>query len=71
MYKFTLLMYMSEFRLRVSSFLIIGNSKLNHLGAQGTFKEERHVYMNPGSEPAYDRAHGSTSSLHMKNRQTQ
>jgi len=36
--KFALLMYMSEFRLRVVVVLMIGNSKSNHLGAQGTFK---------------------------------
>jgi len=34
--KFALLMYMSEFRLRVSSF-DDRNSKSNHLGAKGTF----------------------------------
>jgi len=42
MVKFALLMYMSEFRLRVSSFksfvvLIRGNSKSFHLGVQSTF----------------------------------
>jgi len=37
MVKFALLRYLSEFRLRVTIVLIIGNSKSNHLGAQGTF----------------------------------
>ena len=35
---FALLMYMSEFRRRVFVVLVIGNSKSNHLNAQGTFK---------------------------------
>jgi len=40
MVEFALLRYLSEFRLTTESFvvLIMGNSKSNHLGVQGTFK---------------------------------
>jgi len=40
MSKFDLLRHVSEFRLKSSVVLIIGNSKSNHLGAQGTFNLE-------------------------------
>jgi len=38
---FALLRYLSEFRLRVFVVLIIGNSRTNHVGAQGTFQTNR------------------------------
>jgi len=43
-------MYMSEFRLRVSSFLIRGNSKSFHLGVQSTFK----CFVRGGRQKAHD-----------------
>jgi len=35
--KFVLLMYMSKFRLRISSFCFLQTRESNHLGTQGTF----------------------------------